>query len=574
MTAVHSDMRQALVSTRSHYTAAGAFSLGINILYLTTPLYMLQVYDRVLASGSVPTLVMLTIACLIALLTLGALDVLRARVLIRSGIRLNNAFYARVMAAMAERANSTHSLDRGQALRDLDTFRQFITGSGVHALFDAPWAPIYIAVIFMLHPMLGVLALVCAVLLLALAIANEYATRAPLAVANEAAVRSYATIDVALRNAEVIRAMGMLQPLLRRWAVDRDRVLKLHTVASDRSAYIVAVTRFLRLFMQSLMLGAGAYLAVEHAITPGAMFVSTLLLSRALQPVEQALGIWRPLLGARTALARVARLLVDTPVTAKTLPLPRPKGELTLDNVMFAPSGVKRPILNGVTFKLEPGEALAVVGATAAGKSTLLRLIVGTLAPTTGNVRLDGASVYLWERTEFGRHVGYLPQDIELFAGTVAENIARFSQPAPDAIVEAAINADAHDMIVRLPQGYETEVGEAGSSLSGGQRQRIALARAIFGLPSLLVLDEPNSNLDADGEIALGNCLKKLKANGTTIVMVSHRLSAVGMVDKILLLKNGVMDAFGPRRDVLAKLQKAARMRSINVAPQERPQES
>lgn len=557
------EIRQALDACRSHFAAAAAFSLGINLLYLALPLYMLQVYDRVLSSGSVPTLVMLTIACLIALATLAALDIVRARVLIRSGLRLDDRLSGRVLAATIERANAVGGNERGHGMRDLDVFRQIATGTGIHAVFDAPWAPIYIAVIFLIHPVLGAFSLACAILLLLLAVFNEFLTRRAIASSNEIAARNHASIEASLRNAEVIQALGMLGNLTRRWLAERRPMLAYQAVAADRSAWITGAIKFSRLFMQALMLGVGAWLVIERSITAGAMFAAALILGRALQPIEQLVGAWRQLLAARGAFARVTRLLQERPPAPPRVSLPRPLGRIAAENLVFAVPGMKRPVLSGISFAIEPGEALGIVGPTAAGKSTLARMLVGVRRPSAGAVRLDGADVAAWNRDEFGRHTGYLPQDIELFSGTVAENINRFGEASSEAVVDAAGLAGAHEMILGLAQGYETQVGDGGSQLSGGQRQRVALARAVFGNPSLVVLDEPNSNLDGDGEAALGACLRRLKETGATVIIVSHRITVLNSVDKVLQLRGGTIEAFGTREEFIARLRQAPRMQSV-----------
>lgn len=560
------DFLAALQACSRHFMAAALFSLGINVLYLAVPIYMLQVYDRVLGSGSVPTLIMLTLALLITLATLAALDYVRSRVLTRSGVRLENRLAARVMSALVERTNQAHGTERAQAIRDFDTFRQFVASGGVNALFDAPWAPIFIAAAFLVHLLLGAFALACAILLLGLAFANQYMTRQPLAAAMDSSLRNYEFTEASLRNTEVIQALGMLPGLIARWSEQRRDLIGAQASAADRGAAVASVIRFLRLFMQSLMLGIGAYLAIDRSITPGQMFAATILLARALQPIEQAVGMWRQLVTAYGASARIGRLLAQGRPPESIVSLPRPNGRVSVEQVTFMPPGAARPILLQIQFGVEPGQALAVIGPTAAGKSTLARLIVGVYRPNAGVVRLDGADVFTWARAEFGRYVGYLPQDIELFSGTVAENIARFGGDGSDSIVRAAQAADAHDMILRLPNGYDTTIGEGGAMLSPGQRQRIALARALYGDPALVVLDEPNSNLDAEGDNALSNALANVKNRGATLIIVTHRIAVLSAVDRILALHNGAMLAFGPPADVMTKLQRPTQTAPV-VAP-------
>jgi PrtD family type I secretion system ABC transporter len=538
------------------------FSLAINLLYLAGPLYMLQVYDRVISSASEVTLVMLTIALLIAFLALAGLDAVRARVLTRASIRLDQKIAARVMTAIIDRSANFGGA-RSQLLRDFDTFRQFITGMGIHAMFDLPWAPIYIAVIFVLHPALGAFALGCSILLVLMALLNEWIVKPPLTESSEAASRNYSFTEMSLRNTEVVRAMGMTEGLLRRWGRDRNRMLERQVAASDRAATMQSIIRFLRLSMQSLILGLGAYLVIERVATVGAMFAASILLGRALQPVEQIVGSWRNLVSARAAFLRVRELLAANPPRETGLSLPRPDGRLSVEALTFVPPLSNKPILRGVAFGIEPGEVLGVIGPSGAGKSTLARHIVGALTPSAGAVRLDGSDVSVWARTSLGRHLGYLPQDIELFADTIAANITRFQEGEDREAILAAQMAGVHDMIVRLPNGYDTQVGEGGAILSGGYRQRIGLARAVYGSPSLVVLDEPSSNLDADGDAALTDCIMQLKQRGTTVVIISHRPSTIGVVDKILLLKDGVAEMFGPRAEIMSRLTRAVPVHAV-----------
>ena len=538
------------------------FSLAINLLYLAGPLYMLQVYDRVISSASEVTLVMLTIALLLAFMALAGLDAVRARVLTRASIRLDHKIAARVMTAIIDRSASFGGA-RSQLLRDFDTFRQFITGMGIHAIFDLPWAPIYIAVIFALHPALGAFALGCSILLILMALLNEWIVKPPLTESGEAASRNYSFTEMSLRNTEVVRAMGMTEGLLKRWGRDRNRMLERQVTASDRAATMQSLIRFLRLSMQSVILGLGAYLVIERLATVGAMFAASILLGRALQPVEQVVGSWRNLVSARGAFLRVRELLSANPLREAGLSLPRPTGRLLVEALTFVPPLSNKPILRGVAFGIEPGEVLGVIGPSGAGKSTLARHIVGVLAPSAGAVRLDGSDVSVWARTTLGQHLGYLPQDIELFANSIAANISRFQEGEDKEAILAAQMAGVHDMIVRLPNGYDTQVGEGGAILSGGYRQRIGLARAVYGNPSLVVLDEPSSNLDADGDAALTDCIMQLKQRGTTVVIISHRPSTIGVVDKILVLRDGVAEMFGPRAEVMSRLTRAVPVHAV-----------
>jgi len=558
------EVTSALAGVRRYFTTAGIFSLGINLLYLAGPLYMLQVYDRVVSSGSVATLVMLTIALLMAYITLVGLDVVRARVLTRAGINLDDALAERVVAATFDHPNG--EAVRSQSLRDFDTFRQFITGTGIHSIFDLPWAPLYILVIFVLHPLLGMVALAGAVILAILALINEWMVRRALKEANDASTRNYAFTDMSLRNAEVVRAMGMINGLLRRWSRDRNRMLERQLVASDRAATMSSIIKFVRMTLQSIILGVGAYLVIERMASAGVMFAASILLGRALQPIEQVVGGWRGFVGARDAFSRVKRLMELSPRKYDTLVLPRPQGRLSARGVVYAAPG-GRPILKGVTFFVAPGEALGVVGPSGAGKSTLARIMVGVTAPGAGTMRLDGADISIWPKSQLGQFLGYLPQDVELFADTVAANISRFSGGSDDEVIEAAKLAGVHEMILELPDGYDTQVGEGGAVLSGGYRQRIGLARAVYGNPSLVVLDEPSSNLDSTGDFALAECIGKLKERGTTVIIISHRTGTIAAVDKILVLREGTVEAFGDRQEIVSRFAQPTPLRAVPSGP-------
>lgn len=552
-------------SCQGYFVIAAIFSLAINLLYLAAPLYMLQVYDRVISSASEITLLMLTIALLLAFMALAGLDAVRARILTRASVRLDQTIAARVMTAIILRPASAGGV-RAQLLRDFDTFRQFVTGTGIHAVFDLPWTAIYIVVIFVLHPSLGAFAFGCSILLILVALLNERLVKPPLTEAGEAASRNYSFTEMSLRNTEVVRAMGMTAGLLQRWSRDRDQMLERQVTASDRAATMQSLIRLLRLSMQSLILGLGAYLVIERLTTVGAMFAASILLGRALQPVEQIVGSWRSLVAARGAFLRVRELLQVNPPHETELTLPRPEGRISVEALSFVPRGAAKPVLRGVTFQIEPGEVLGIIGPSGAGKSTLARHIVGVQAPSGGAVRVDGSDVSTWIKSSLGNHLGYLPQDIELFAESVAANICRFNRGEDQEIIAAARMAGVHEMVVRLPDGYDTQVGEGGAVLSGGYRQRIGLARAVYGNPSLVVLDEPSSNLDADGDAALADCIMQLKKRRTTVVIISHRPVTIGVVDKILVLREGAAEMFGPRSEILARLTRPVPVHAVQEA--------
>ena len=557
-------MREALRACRRYFLFAAVFSLAINLLYLASPLYMLQIYDRVVTSGSETTLVMLTLVLLFAFLALAGLDLVRAAILTRASARLDRLLSAKILAASVEMPSL--GTTQSQPIRDFDTFRQVITGSGIHALLDLPWSPIYIGIIFLLHPWLGFFALGSSLLLVAMAVLNEYLVRVPLKQANDLATANYNFTEMSLRNAEVIRAMGMIDGLVRRWGRDRGLALRQQGQASDRAALMSGLIRFLRLTMQSLILGLGAYLVIERQITGGSMFAASLLLGRGLQPVEQIVGLWRSLILARGALGRVEKLLDCGVQSEREFNLPNPTGKIAVEQLSYAIPSLQKVLLRDVSFRLDAGEALGIVGPSGAGKSTLARHLAGIVQPSRGTVRLDGADLTQWGREALGDHIGYLPQDIELFSDTVAANIGRFKTDVDREVIEAAQLAGVHEMIIRLPQGYETQIGEGGAVLSGGYRQRIALARAVFGMPNLIVLDEPSSNLDSDGDRALAECALELKRRGSTVVIVSHRPSTLANVDKILLLRDGAVEAYGMRNEIVALLNQ--RGASIAVATQ------
>jgi ATP-binding cassette subfamily C exporter for protease/lipase len=553
-----SELAAALWALRRVFLTVGGFSFVINVLMLVPSIYMLQVYDRVLTSRSESTLLMLTLLTVGLLALMAALEWVRSRLLVRAGSMLDARMNARVYCAAFEANLRGVGANAGQAINDLTAVRQFVTGNGVFAFFDAPWFPIYLAVVFLIHPWLGVLSLGGAIVLIALAVTNQWATRGLLAQANTAAVQSSNDATNNLRNAEVIEAMGMLPNLRRQWYDKYRKVIALQGLASDRAGSITAFTKFVRITQQSLVLGLGALLAIEGKITPGGMIVSSILMGRALQPVELLIGAWNQFLTARSAYERLERLLKEYPARAEGMPLPPPQGHLSVENVVAAPPGTQVPILKGVSFALEAGTVLGVIGPTASGKSTLARLLVGVWQAGAGKVRLDGADVYAWNKEDLGNYIGYLPQDIELFGGTIAENIARFGNVDSEKVIEAARQAGVHQMILRFPNGYDTPIGTAGSFLSGGQRQRIALARALYGGPSFIVLDEPNSNLDDAGEAALVQAVQAQKAASRTMVIITHRTSILAAVDKLLLLRDGVVQAFGPRQQVLEALARAA----------------
>ena len=555
----------ALRACRTHLGAVGAFSAVANLLQLTVSLYMMQVFDRVLTSRNLDTLLHLTLIALFALLVFGALEGARGVLMQRLSAWLEaqvgpHAFAKGVEAALLGRPY------RMDALRDLSALRGFLGGPGALALFDLPWIPVFLALVFVLHPLLGLVALAGAALLLAAALLGEALAARPAARAGAAQQVQARRAEAMARNAEAIEAMGMGQAASRRWEAGQAAALPALSAAGDVAAVVIALTRFLRFAVQVALLGLGAWLVLGQAITPGASLAASIIMGRALAPVEQLAGAWRQISAARQARARLRAFLTEPALRPAAVAPPAPRGLLGVERVIWAPAGASVPVLKGVSFAVAPGEILTVVGPSAAGKTSLLRCLVGVHRPQAGQVRLDGAEVFAWPRESFGRHVGYLPQDVELFEGTVFDNIARLGAAEPEQVFAAARLAGCNEMILRLPRGYDTEVGEGGQHLSGGQRQMIGLARAMFGRPRLLVLDEPNANLDGEGEARLLGALQQAREEGAAIVLVSHRPAALHAADRLLLLRDGAVEAFGPRAEVLKRLM-AARAALPQTAP-------
>ncbi|MDH4562282.1 type I secretion system permease/ATPase [Pseudomonas sp. BN411] len=559
------ELSEALNRLRHTFYVVGGFSGIINLMMLAPALYMLQVYDRVLASSNITTLAMLTVLMLGLYVLMSLLEVVRSTVLIRLGNRLDMSLNKRIFNASFERNLRRAGGNPAQALQDLSMVRQFLTGNGLFAFFDAPWTPIYLLVIFLVHPLLGVITLVGSAILFFLALLTEVVTRGPLMEANQAAMASSSFANNNLRNTEVIEAMGMLPAIRERWFGSHQRILEKQTQASDRAAYINGASRFVRVTLQSVILGAGALLAIKGEITAGMMIASSILSGRAMAPVEQAIGVWKQLLAARGSWERLSKLLQDFPARNTAMALPKPQGALSVEQAMTAAPGGVVTILRGINFSLSPGEALGIIGPSASGKSTLARLLVGVWPAQAGKVRLDGADIFQWNKEELGPWIGYLPQDVELFEGTIADNIARFGEMNSEEVILAARRAGVHDMILRFEKGYDTPLGVDGSPLSGGQKQRIALARAIYGDPSMIVLDEPNANLDDLGEAALVEAILDLKKRGKTLVLISHRPSVLSTVDKVLLMRDGGVQLFGPREEVFAALRQASVMPSVGT---------
>ena len=549
----------ALAACRRGFVSVGAFSAVINLLMLAPALYMLQVYDRVLASGNHMTLAMLTLMVLGLYAFMGLLEWVRSLVVIRLGAQIDQQLGARIYDATFDASLRVGRGSSAQPLNDLTSLRQFATGNALFALFDAPWFPLYLAVLFLFHPWLGWLALGGAALLLALTWANQWLTRAALAEAGQMAIQATQAAGSHLRNVEATEAMGMLACLRQRWQGEHVRFLHLQNRASEQGAAFSAAAKGVRLALQSLMLGLGALLAVDGQITAGMMIAGSILAGRVLAPLDQLINAWKQWSGAQQAYQRLCDLLRAQPPRASGMSLPAPRGALRVEQLSACAPGSRTPVLAGVSFALEAGQRLVVLGPSGCGKSSLARLLVAAQMPLAGKVRLDGADLQQWDKDALGPHLGYLPQDVQLFAGSIAENIARFAEVEADKVVAAAQMAGVHELILRLPQGYDTRLGEGGAGLSGGQKQRIGLARAVYGLPSLIVLDEPDANLDEAGEQALLAALERLRDQGCTLVLVSHRPALLKGADQLLLLRGGQMQAFGPATRVLQELQQAAR---------------
>ena len=569
MTAVPAMESYAIVRRcRSALLAIGLFSFCINLLMLTASIYTMQVFDRVMVSRSVETLLLLTFIAFAALSAMAALDIVRSRIMQRLGAWIDERISPVVLGiGLAGSAGMTQGAP-GARMRDLVEIKSFISGSAVLPVLDAPWTPVFLLFMFALHPILGLMALGGAVVLLAMAILNDVSTREATVAAGAASGRALRFAETAFQRADVVLAMGMRAAALGRWQALNREAVEANDVAGLRSGAISGTTRFLRQVLQISVLGAGAWLAIEGRVSPGAMIASSILMGRALAPVDQAISTWRAARSALDAFRRIGEMLNGATDRmnggAETSTLPAPRGAVSVEAATVVRKGMDRPALRNVTFEVAPGEVLAVIGPSAAGKTTLGRLIVGAEAPHAGHVRLDGLDVSAWDAELRGRHVGYLPQDVALIGDTVRDAIARLSDAADEEVIAAARLAGVHETIMRLPQGYDTPLGPEGAALSGGERQRVALARAVFGDPCLVLLDEPNANLDADGERALHGAIAGLKSRGTTVILVAHRPSVLKSVERILILQEGAARMIGPRDEVLARINQA------NAAPNPR----
>jgi len=550
----NSELSAALSPCRSALVALAIFSLVANLLMLTGPLFMLQIYDRVLTSGSMPTLLALAILAAVLYSLYGFLEFIRSRLLVRVGFIFDESLRERVFNAVATHA-FRGGAGRSEALGDLQTVRQFLQGNGPLAFLDMPWAPIYLAVIFAMHSMLGWLAVIAGVVLTLIAILTEQVTRKHAAEAHKSISQANTHADQTRTNVEVATILGMIGRLRQRWAKAQDQALASQMLASDRGGLLSTLSRTLRLVFQSAVLGLGAYLALRREVSPGVMIAASIIMARALSPIETAVSQWPQFQSFRRSWARLKSFLAEYPTAKPRMELPQPTGRLSVENLSAYIPGAEKPLVGNVSFALDRGDGLGIIGPTGAGKSTLARALVGAWPLTRGTVRLDGATPDQWDPDVLGRSIGYLSQESELFDGTVAENISRFeASPDPKAIVAAAQQADIHELILSMPDGYNTVIGQDGRRLSAGQRQRLGLARALYGNPSLVVLDEPNANLDSNGEAALVRAIADVRARGSTVIVIAHRPSAIGALDKLMVLGEGRVAAFGPKDEILSKV--------------------
>jgi ATP-binding cassette subfamily C protein PrsD len=555
-----SELTMALRSCRGAFAGIGLLSGMSSILMLTGSFFMLEVYDRVLPSRSIPTLVGLTVLALILFAGQGLIDLIRTRLLLRIGAALDESLSGRIYDAMVRmpvRMGNRH--DGVQPIRDLDAVRSFLSSSAPAALFDLPWLPLYLFILFAFHPLLGATALIGAIVLIALTVLTDVYTREPTMQATRFASSRGRLAEAGRQNAEVIMAMGLARRMGDQWGEANRSYMEAQQRASDVGGGLSAIARVLRMVLQSAALAVGAFLVIRQEATPGIIIAGSILTARALAPVDLAIANWRSFVAARQSWARLKKLLALLPAQYQPMPLPAPKASLSVEAASAVPPGEQKLVVQDVSFTLASGQGLGIIGPSASGKSSLARLIVGAWLPVRGRVCLDGASLDQWSPEALGGHVGYLPQDVELFMGTVAQNIARFERQAdPDAVVKAARAADIHDLIVGLPKGYETEIGEHGAALSAGQRQRLALARALYGDPFLVVLDEPDSNLDGEGEQALRRAIAGVRQRGGIIVVVAHRTGLLAHVDLLLAMKGGRVLVMGPKEAVLQKLRPPA----------------
>ncbi|DAB29297.1 MAG TPA: type I secretion system permease/ATPase [Sulfurimonas sp. UBA12504] len=551
------ELKSAIMQSKKSFMIVGFFSLFINLLMLVPSLYMLQLYDRVLTSRSLETLVMLTLIVLVLFITMATLEIVRSKILVFVGNKLDSLLSKRVFESLFDLANKQGGKASSMPLNDLTQIRQFMTGQALFAFFDAPWMPIYIAVLFMFHPWFGYFAIFAGIVLVTLALLNEYDTKEKLLEANVMNRASTLYVDSNLRNAEVVNALGMKANIHNIWRDKYYSYLNAQTDASNKAGVWSNLSKSLRMLFQSLILGLGGYLAIKSEVSPGMMIAASIIMGRALAPLDLMIASWKGFSSARTSYERLEGLLENFPKNKEHMKLPAPHGEILLEGVVVIPPNAQQPSIRGISMKINKGDVVGIIGPSAAGKSSLARIILGLWPLVAGKARLDKADIYQWDKVDLGKYIGYLPQDIELFEGTISQNISRFSEIDSVKVVEAAKKAGVHEMILRLAEGYDTKIGSGGESLSGGQRQRVGLARAIYNNPVLVVLDEPNSNLDEQGELALVEAIKSLKKSKSTVIIITHRPNILQVTNKLAVIKQGLLELYGDTNEVLSKLAAA-----------------
>ena len=544
-------LQQAYRKYRMAFAATLIFSMFTNLLMFVGPIYMLQIYDRVLSSRNSTTLIALTVIAVCLLMAYGLLEFTRSKLLVRAGLQFDEVLAHPTFHLVVKQQTAMPGSGAQIALNDIDKVREFLTGQGILSFFDAPWVPLFLGLCFAFHPWLGMVATLGALVIFALALANEFSTRSTLAEAGRAGNGASHFVSTTMLNAEVIRALGMEKPLSKRWETQHNEMLDHQATASGRGGVVVSASKFVRMSLQVAILAVGAYLAMMQEISPGIMIAASIVMGRALAPVEQAVQQWKQFVGARQSHARLKKLFGSIAPDEDRIEMPEPKGDLRVEQLFGTVPGGREPVLRNINFDIKAGEVLALIGPSGSGKSTLVRHIVGATAPASGAVRLDGTEIQHWDPEQLGKHLGYLPQDVKLFRGSVGENVSRFQEDATDEeTVTAATLAGAHEMVQQLSDGYGTDVGDNGNYLSGGQRQRVGLARAVYREPCLIVLDEPNSNLDNHGEQALAKCIQTLKERGKTVIIVTHKTGLLALSDKVLMLVNGSVEKFGPTKEI------------------------
>jgi len=544
-------LQQAYRKYRMAFAATLIFSMFTNLLMFVGPIYMLQIYDRVLSSRNSTTLIALTVIAVCLLMAYGLLEFTRSKLLVRAGLQFDEVLAHPTFHLVVKQQTAMPGSGAQIALNDIDKVREFLTGQGILAFFDAPWVPLFLGLCFAFHPWLGMVATCGALVIFALALANEFSTRGTLAEAGRAGNGASHFVSTTMLNAEVIRALGMEKPLSKRWETQHNEMLDHQATASGRGGVVVSASKFVRMSLQVAILAVGAYLAMLQEISPGIMIAASIVMGRALAPVEQAVQQWKQFVGARQSHARLKKLFGSIAPDEDRIEMPEPKGDLRVEQLFGTVPGGREPVLRNINFDIKAGEVLALIGPSGSGKSTLVRHIVGATAPASGAVRLDGTEIQHWDPEQLGKHLGYLPQDVKLFRGSVGENVSRFQEDATDEeTVTAATLAGAHEMVQQLSDGYGTDVGDNGNYLSGGQRQRVGLARAVYREPCLIVLDEPNSNLDNHGEQALAKCIQTLKERGKTVIIVTHKTGLLALSDKVLMLVNGSVEKSGPTKEI------------------------